>query len=325
MSYKLIDAILDGNAATGMTKFVLVALAKYANDDGTSIHPSITTVAKRCGIRRQTVYNHIDRLIAACILREVDKRHYTGHGHYTVEYAIDPAQCASAVQCPQNEQCPNDEKAVSTTETSSVQSVDATLSILPHKTPSSGVSKQASKGSLATLAPAVCSASPKSNGTNGSVPYDLDELRNEGWVDLILSLLPLYAIPVTPTHDPEIEACLWFKAHGWSLLDVTNLWNWNLAHKRGTKLEFYTLAQAAKAADSDNPKSILAQWHKCQTNPCKKCPPVPPAPQDEDVEVPRQAFEVEKDCKTCGCNLACLSGYCSACEAMYGIAHEEEE
>ena len=108
--------------------------------------------------------------------------------------------------------------------------------------------------------------------------------------------MPAYSEP-----DAELQACLWFKDHGWVHDNVLDFWNWNLSHKRGSKYEFFSLSQAKVAADSDNPRSALAQYSKCQAHPCRRCKPIPtpaaPLPDDEGVEVPSgvgRAFEDER-------------------------------
>jgi hypothetical protein len=44
-------------------KGVLMALASYANNDGTNIYPSKEAVADRAGIARCTVYRNLDPLL----------------------------------------------------------------------------------------------------------------------------------------------------------------------------------------------------------------------------------------------------------------------
>ncbi len=109
--------------------------------------------------------------------------------------------------------------------------------------------------------------------------FDLEVLRSFGWVELILKLTPLFKVPTSPEPNPELEACQWFHDQGWTPSEVHQFWDYNLSHKRGSKLEFYSLAQAKVAADSDDPRALIAQWHKCHASPCRKCPPpTPPVP-----------------------------------------------
>jgi len=129
------------------------------------------------------------------------------------------------------------------------------------------------------------------------------ELKEAGWIDLINTLIP--ALGDSEGADRELGACLQLKDAGYTPENVSSLWNYNLSHKRGTKLEFYSLAQVVKAIESNDPRSIYAQMLKCQANPCRKCPPqVPPPPsQDEYVGVSAGSGEAFEDENMSPCGL----------------------
>ena len=51
-----------------MAKFVLVALANYSDADGTNIRPSITTIARQCGLSTKQARRHVQALETCKIL-----------------------------------------------------------------------------------------------------------------------------------------------------------------------------------------------------------------------------------------------------------------
>jgi hypothetical protein len=323
MSYKVVDKVFKSRIGLkGTTKYVLAAMATRANDDGSQVYPSISELAADCGITRDTVYESIDKLIALGVLIDTDKKQFWGRGHYTCVYQINVPALSTRSTVSGS---PTVSPTLTQQALDSVESSDATLSAQVRDPVQSKVSKEVRKGvSLRSTPVDVRVTKSKTNG-NGSLRYDLDELRNQGWIDLILSLLPVFTIPSTPEPNPEIDAVLWLRSNGWTPQDIASLWDWNRAHKRGSKLEFFSLAQVVKAVQSDSTKSILAQWHKCQDYPCKKCPPpTPPPPSQgaaffrvetldddapkymagiddevvtsaEDGQHARQAFEIEED------------------------------
>ena len=51
MSYKLVDQIIrKSRAASGSVKAVLIAMATYAEDDGTNIFPAMNNLADDAGV-----------------------------------------------------------------------------------------------------------------------------------------------------------------------------------------------------------------------------------------------------------------------------------
>jgi len=65
-------------------KYVLLALADHARDDGTRIYPSVKTVCRKTGFSRRTVQRHINTLLDLDVLAIVKKSvHYA-----TTEYLI---------------------------------------------------------------------------------------------------------------------------------------------------------------------------------------------------------------------------------------------
>ena len=55
MSVRVMSKVWDSEKVFGMDKFVLLAIADNAWDDGTNSWPSVTTIMKKCGIARSTV------------------------------------------------------------------------------------------------------------------------------------------------------------------------------------------------------------------------------------------------------------------------------
>ena len=64
MSYKLVDAVINHDIGDGLAKFVLIALARFANESG-QCFPSINTLCKITHLSRQTVITKIKWLCAA--------------------------------------------------------------------------------------------------------------------------------------------------------------------------------------------------------------------------------------------------------------------
>lgn len=62
MSIKLIGQVYKIIDLKGGPKFLLVTLAKYANDKGVSCYPSISTLESDCGMTRPTIINHLNFL-----------------------------------------------------------------------------------------------------------------------------------------------------------------------------------------------------------------------------------------------------------------------
>tara|TARA_Y100001973_G_C5196456_1_gene334586 strand:+ start:2035 stop:2649 length:615 start_codon:yes stop_codon:yes gene_type:complete len=58
MSYKLVDAVINHDIGDGLAKFVLIALARFANESG-QCFPSINTLCKITHLSRQTVITKI--------------------------------------------------------------------------------------------------------------------------------------------------------------------------------------------------------------------------------------------------------------------------
>jgi hypothetical protein len=72
-------------------KLVLLALAWFAEDDGTSVYPSVETITERSGASERTVRLTMKELRAGKLLREVRK----AHQHHATEYAINLELLAS--------------------------------------------------------------------------------------------------------------------------------------------------------------------------------------------------------------------------------------
>jgi biotin operon repressor len=61
MSYKAMDAVFDADIEDGLAKYVLLAIAKHADDQG-ECYPSGERLAKLTGLSRRTVLRKIDWL-----------------------------------------------------------------------------------------------------------------------------------------------------------------------------------------------------------------------------------------------------------------------
>jgi len=75
MSYKLSRAIWAGASPEimGSDRYVLHAFATFANDDGSGVFPSRSTVAEMCGLSLSTVARAVDFLREAGVLVEVKR------------------------------------------------------------------------------------------------------------------------------------------------------------------------------------------------------------------------------------------------------------
>lgn len=104
MSYKLVDAVLKSRCCINPAKAVLVAMAAYANDDGTSIYPSLEEIGEDAGVSKSTVQRAINDLINDKIVTKTSTEHHWGRGHYTVEYVINIGSLVVAQTSSQSDQ-----------------------------------------------------------------------------------------------------------------------------------------------------------------------------------------------------------------------------
>jgi Helix-turn-helix domain len=107
MSRRLVSLIQETKKLPARFKHVLMALASFANNDGTNIFPSKQAVADRMGAARCTAYRNLDPLVEAGILVKASShkckdpdcfggRHYCGNGHWTQVYNLDVAMLQNA-------------------------------------------------------------------------------------------------------------------------------------------------------------------------------------------------------------------------------------
>lgn len=62
MSVKLMSAVFEANIGSPIDKLVLLALADFAADDGTSVYPSIKTLAMKCDADERTCQRSLRRM-----------------------------------------------------------------------------------------------------------------------------------------------------------------------------------------------------------------------------------------------------------------------
>jgi DNA-binding transcriptional regulator YhcF (GntR family) len=90
--------VWDSEKVFGMDKFVLLAIADNAWDDGTNSWPSVTTIMKKCGIARSTVQRCMRNLEALGLL-DTTQRFGTSNMYRVIddEAVIVKAKAGSAV------------------------------------------------------------------------------------------------------------------------------------------------------------------------------------------------------------------------------------
>ena len=85
MSIPVMRAVVDSERYGGLRKLVLLALAAYSDPDGTSIFPSVDTVAKKTGLSARPVQRHMRALEREGVLVRVAR----SRRHRPNEYRID--------------------------------------------------------------------------------------------------------------------------------------------------------------------------------------------------------------------------------------------
>lgn len=88
MSIRLMSLVWDTATVGGSDLLVLLALADYANDDGTSIYPSMKSLAKRARLSEDQTRRIIHKLIADGVVELVEKGGWTGNRNKSNEYRI---------------------------------------------------------------------------------------------------------------------------------------------------------------------------------------------------------------------------------------------
>ena len=74
MSVKLMTAVWENGPANSSQRFVLLAIADHAGDDGRNAYPSIETLARKTALSERTVMRAIDGLIASGYLLRTRRR-----------------------------------------------------------------------------------------------------------------------------------------------------------------------------------------------------------------------------------------------------------
>lgn len=82
MSIKLMSLVWDFGPNDSTQRFVLLALADRANDQGGSCYPSILELSKKCAMSQRTVIRAIDALVDGGFLQR--KRHKSRSNSYTI-------------------------------------------------------------------------------------------------------------------------------------------------------------------------------------------------------------------------------------------------
>lgn len=75
MSVRVTSAILDVNTGSPGTKLILVILADFAREDGSSIYPSIATICERSCMCERAVRENLGRLKDAGFIEVQKRRH----------------------------------------------------------------------------------------------------------------------------------------------------------------------------------------------------------------------------------------------------------
>lgn len=107
------------------TRHVALTLSLHMNERGGSCFPGLVTLAKECGLSRQTVVTHLDALQSAGWLTKT-----TGGGRgkasgWEATYPETVQHVDSFAKCPSDEICPADEPKLSTSQAETVHLTDA--------------------------------------------------------------------------------------------------------------------------------------------------------------------------------------------------------
>lgn len=94
MSIKLMSLVWENGPTSSTDRFVLLALADNANDQG-RCWPSYQTIAAKCAMSRRTVINTVERLIAAGYISRRGRG--DGHRQTSNEYILNAAKLSTVV------------------------------------------------------------------------------------------------------------------------------------------------------------------------------------------------------------------------------------
>jgi hypothetical protein len=121
MSINLIGEILSESVAAGSMRLLLVTLAYYASDAGTSCYPSIERLAKETKLRERQVYKLLKKLAAGghIVIHSGGGRHKPNH--YTIlrhwetlsSGPVNPEPCPSNPVLEDLKPCPPESKTLS--------------------------------------------------------------------------------------------------------------------------------------------------------------------------------------------------------------------
>jgi hypothetical protein len=290
MSYKLVDQIIrKSRAASGSAKAILIAMATYAEDDGTDIFPAMNNLADDAGISERTAYRAVDELLELGLINDTGNKHHWGRGHYTVEYVINlnpPTVCEIDSLSSRQWQSAKLTKPPCQDGTQ-LNHKGFTQSEETVKAMNEGTSERASDASH-----------PPSSRAGASLET---EPLPEPWSQLIIDLCPR-AIDNPKLWDREEKACTQLIDLNWEPIAVRKFWTWNVEHKSG-KWRFTSLSTLLKSVLSDSEKSGYAMFQSCELKPCRICEPKKGSAERKVThshgcmgELPaRAAFEIEED------------------------------
>ena len=260
MSYKLVDQIIrKSRAASGSAKAVLIAMATYAEDDGTNIFPAMNNLADDAGVGERTAYRAVDELLELGLINETGNKHHWGRGHYTVEYVINlnpPTVCE--IDSLSNGQ----RQSANLTKTPCQNGTQ-----LNHK--GFTQSEETVKAMNERMSEREAEATPPSDQSLASLSKGKDKPIPEEWFQLISDFVP-NALSNPAQFNREVRACKSLMTRFDNTMPVRRFWSWNMTHKTG-KWRFTSLNTLVKSLDSESEKSGYAMHLSCEQKPCRIC------------------------------------------------------
>src|SRR5215467_10461941 len=86
MSNVLQDAIYNHSTLNGTARFVFIAIADYADDDGSNAFPAVDTLAAKTGYRDRTIQNSIRKAQDAGELKMIPGAGLNGSNRYVPQF-----------------------------------------------------------------------------------------------------------------------------------------------------------------------------------------------------------------------------------------------
>lgn len=291
MSLNLIGNIINAQikGIGGMTKLVLIGLASHADDEGNGIRPSIATLAKECGTTRDTIYEHIYRLMATGVLIDTEEWHHYGRGHRSTIYRVDVPTLSKLSTL----------SGKSTLSKKSTHSVEKTRSaVSKRRTQTSPINQPGQESLRSSLDQPVPEMSEEvSEYPSSASRTQVDSPSYENWDSEraktmfgqeILAFVESYCELKSIRPDSErghqaldsiAAECADTLSHNYSYHEdfesvdqaLLFFWNWNQSHKRN-KLKFGSLSHLLKALKSGSENGLISQALVCkQGSPCQLC------------------------------------------------------